>query len=636
VTATTPIVASGNALTWGPWSLSSESWELSKTGEVSRLREVMYVLASDNTSVEFVVLVFEGSLAVRVAPSTFSARLKGAASTAPVVSTVPSWNEAAQEKPTAEAAAEFPGLALEVRRVVNGARANTALSAKKKHVAVIAGEPTLYVPLGSPGNQYLGTRIDLAGAKRSLVLERTRESDALKAHNTIGGEVELIETGACFEGGEITFCPATGKLTRAGVEFELAEILYVGDDEDEEEWACVLHFRTGTKSLAVRLAPASAKMLMLAMANTAKMPAVLTSTAIRGAPLWKLTQWPNAHGQWTTQAGITRTIPAEHSGLMLDSRARMVYLPNNGPSGPNGPNGLLYRYEPLPKCADYSDASKRWSVWDLCAADAAARAPSEACAAFVPCAKGAAVSRLLGAELEAVALYDAPEAGVMHGSTALAAYVVRPVRPLRPVRPTGPMEQSVSAATVVVATAGKSEVRQATKEGDAWKLAAPEPLCKELVECLKGADLTYCPVYAATCAWKEDRSAVVARLEYEGRNVDMRALDESAMYGVDARGAFAMRSATGDVLFVPGAERPSWPPIIKMSQPSGVVLKAAYDEAKRTWRVGYVASVAAVAATPGSLTWLWILLGVLLVVILFGATIVWLRSKRRALKKVPS
>jgi hypothetical protein len=100
--------------------------------------------------------------------------------------------------------------------------------------------------------------------------------------------------------------------------------------------------------------------------------------------------------------------------------------------------------------------------------------------------------------------------------------------------------------------AGKSEVRQATKEGDAWKLAAPEPLCKELVECLKGEDLTYCPVYAATCAWKEDRSAVVARLEYEGRNVDMRALDESAMYGVDARGAFAMRSATGDVLFVPG------------------------------------------------------------------------------------
>ncbi len=66
-----------------------------------------------------------------------------------------------------------------------------------------------------------------------------------------------------------------------------------------------------------------------------------------------------------------------------------------------------------------------------------------------------------------------------------------------------------------------------------------------------------------------------------------------------------------------------------MSQPSGVVLKAAYDEAKRTWRVGYVASV---AATPGSLTWLWILLGV----ILFDATIVWPRSKRTAPKKVPS
>lgn len=158
---------------------------------------------------------------------------------------------------------------------------------------------------------------------------------------------------------------------------------------------------------------------------------------------------------------------------------------------------------------------------------------------------------------------------------------------------------------------------------DAWKLAAPEPLCKELVECLKGDDLTYCPVYAATCAWKEDRSAVVARLEYEGRHVDMRALDESAMYGVDARGAFAMRSACSSY------RGPSWPPTIKMSQPSGVVLKAAYDEAKRTWRVGYVASV---AATPGSLTWLWILLGV----ILSGATIVWLRSKRRAPKKVPS
>jgi hypothetical protein len=602
VTATTPMVASGNALTWGHWSLSTKSWELSTSGAVSQLREVMYVLASDNASVEFVVLVFEGALAVRVAPITFSARMKGAASTAPVVSTVPSWNGAAQGRPTTEAAAEFPGLALEVRRAVQGARANTAIWAKKMHVAVIAAEQTLYVPLESPGNEYLGTRIDLNGAKRSLVLERTRESDGLKAHNTIEAEVELIETGACFEGGGITLCPATGKLTRAGVEHALAEVLYVGDDEEDDEWACVLHFRAGPASIAARLAPASAKMLMIGT----KMPGVLTSTAIRGAPLWKLTAWPNAHGQWTTHAEVTRKIPTDVAGLMLDSRARMVYV-----------GWAFFRYEPLPSCADYADASKRWSVWDLCAADAAARAPSEACVAFVPCAKGKAISRLIGAERDAVVLYDAPEAGVMHGSTALAAYVVRP---------------KTGAAAVVVATAGKSEVRQATKEGDAWKLAAPEPLCKDLVGCLKGADLTYCAVEAATCAWKEDRSVVMAQLEYEGRKVDMRALDESAMYGVDARGAFAMRSATGDVLLVPGTERPAWPPKIKMSQPSGVVLKAGYDEGTRTWRVGHVTSVA-VAAKPTQI-YIYIVLGLLgllgLLAICFISTMVWTRFARRA------
>ena len=32
----------------------------------------------------------------------------------------------------------------------------------------------------------------------------------------------------------------------------------------------------------------------------------------------------------------------------------------------------------------------------------------------------------------------------------------------------------------------------------------------------------------------------------------MRALDGKTMYGIDARGAFALRTDTGNVLFVPG------------------------------------------------------------------------------------
>jgi hypothetical protein len=602
VAATTLIVASENALTWGAWSLNTTSWELSKSGAVSQLREVVYVLARDNASVEFVVLVFDGALAVRVAPSTFSARMKGAVGLARVVATVPSWNEAVQGKPTASA--DFPSLTLEVQRAVRGARASTALSAKKKHAAATAGGQTLYVPLVSAVDEYLGTRIDMKSAKRSLVLGPTRDSDGLKRHTTIGGEVELVEAGACFEGGDIKFCPATGKLTRAGVEHELAEVLYVGDDEEVDEWACVLDFRAGaaasSASLAVRLAPESAKMLMLALAGGTKMPGVLTSTAIRGAPLSTLSMWPNAHGQGTTNAEVTRTIPAAHAGLMLDTRARMVSVPSVG----------FLRFEPLPSCADYADANKRWSAWDLCAADAAARAESDACVAFKPCAKGAAVSRLLGAESDAVVLYAAPEVGVLHGSTALAAYVVKP---------------KASEAAVVIATKGKSEVRKATKDGDAWKLLAREPLCKGLVECLKGEDLTYCAVEATTCAWTEDRSAHVAQLEYEGTLVDMRALDESAMYGVDSRGAFAMRSATGDVLFVPGAKRPTWPPTVTSGQPSGEkVLKAGYDEGTRTWRVGHVGSG---GAKGDELTWLWILLGVLGALLLIGVpTIAALRS----------
>ena len=360
----------------------------------------------------------------------------------------------------------------------------------------------------------------------------------------------------------------------------------------------------------MRLGWASAEMLMIAMRALTTPPRMLgglTSTAIRGDAAVNPVRWPNAHGQWTTDAPVTRSISAEHAGLMLDTRARMVYVPRTATSAPT-----VVRYEPLPSCADYADATKQWSAWDLCASDAAARAPSAACAVFAPCAKGAEVSRLAGAERDPVALYAAPETGLLYGATKNAAYLVRP---------------NGSVATVIVASKGKSEKREATLEGNVWTCGMAEPPCKQLVECMKGTEIEYCKVYAETCAWTEDRSEASERLEHDGVVVSMRSLDKYTYYGVDERGAFAMRN-NGSVLFVAGAKRPTWP-ITYGGDATTIaqVLQAGYRPERGAWVVG-MQSVLRAPSDPGKeFPWGLIIFAICVVFILFTAPL-WVQAAK--------
>jgi hypothetical protein len=68
----------------------------------------------------------------------------------------------------------------------------------------------------------------------------------------------------------------------------------------------------------------------------------------------------------------------------------------------------------------------------------------------------------------------------------------------------------------------------------------------------------------------------------------MRQLDARTYYGVDERGAFAMRG--GNVLFVPGVKRPAWPRgTTFVVNPEARVLKAGYNSEKRAWVVGETA-----------------------------------------------
>lgn len=571
VARSTQIEATGSVLTWGGWALDTDKKTLTSGPETWALDEVVYVLADDNSGAEFVVLIFRiderrlRRVAVRVSPSTFRAKLSESATWGAVLfSTIDSNRQVGQgKKPVLDAG--FPRLALGFDSAALGARAGTGISGFTSHVVQRANESRqLYCSIGAHQNEYLGTRAP-SDSSRRLVLEGTLASDFLKPHASILEEIELGEDAqACFVSMNLKLCPATAKLTREGMEYDLAELLYVADDE---MWACVLHFRSATSPtaapFAVRLGHASALMLVLAMKPPSRMLGVLTSTAIRGDAA---VGWPNAHGQWTTDSPVTRSISAEHAGLMLDTRARMVYVPGTSVSK------AVVRYEPLPSCADYADATKRWSVWDLCASDAAARAPSEACAVFAPCPKSEEVARLAGAEPGPVILYAAPETGLLYGVTSLAAYLVKP---------------RGSVAKVIVASSGKSEVREATLEGKVWTCGTAEPPCKQLVECMKGAELEDCKVYAETCAWTEDRSEPSTRLEHEGVAVQMRQLGESTYYGVDSRGAFAMRN-NGSVLFVAGVKRPPWP---RQSTYGGdptkaQVLKAGYRPEKGAWVVG--------------------------------------------------
>ena len=625
VTRSTPIEATGPVLKWGvadgAWELNTATKTLKNGAGTWALDEVVYVLADDNTAPEFVVLIFriEARLvAVRVTPSAFRAKLSQSPAWGAVLfSTIDSNREVGKRnKPVLDAG--FPHLALGFDSGAHGARANTGLSGSTTHVVVRTdGVRQLYCHLGAHPMAYLGAALS-ADAPRRLVLEPTRGSDRLKTHVSILAEIELTEAGACFVSREFSLCPATGTLTRAAHEarYDLVELLYVADND---YWACVLHFRqerSAAVPFAVRLGWASAEMLMIAMIALKPPPrmlGVLTSTAIRGDAAVNPVRWPNSHGQWTTDAPVTRAISAEHAGLMLDTRARMVYAPGTATSAT-----VVVRYEPLPSCADFADASKQWSAWDLCVSDAAARAPSEACAVFAPCTKGAEVSRLAGAERDPVALYAAPETGLLYGVSALAAYLVKP---------TG------SVATVIVASKAKSEKREATLKGNVWTCGIAEPPCKQLVECMKGTEIEHCKVHAEACVWTEDRSEASERLEHEGVVVNMRSLDKYTYYGVDERGAFALRN-NGSVLFVAGAKRPTWPLTGTYSgdPTTAQVLQAGYRPERNAWVVG-MQSVLRASSDPGNgPPWGWIILFICLVFILFTAPL-WVKAVKHFMKR---
>ena len=614
VTSPTPIEVAGSVLKWSAaqgWALDAAQKTLrsapeSVKSETWGLAEVTYVLSDDNTLVAFVVLTFVRErryLAVRVSSATFRAHLQDCAR-AVLTSTIDSSREVGEGKKPDRVAADFPGLALGFASAVTGARANTPIAGFTNHVA----GGVLYMPIGK--HKYLGARP--AVAPDTLVLEGTRETDFLKPHDTLLEETAVTAVteaaaepkapggpsapsapsagpsapAACFASPRLKLC-RTGKMLYGSAEYDLAEVLYVAD---EAEWACVLHFRGAQRPFAVRLGYASALLFL----SWSKPLDVLTSTTIRAATLLR---WPNAHGQGTTDAPVTRAIAPEHAGLMLDTRARMVYVPASGTTP-----SVVLRYEPLPTCADSLD-TRRWSVWDLCAADATGRAPSEACAVFAPCAKGAEVARLANVERDPVPLYAAPETGVLYGATSAASYLVKP---------------NGAAATVIVASIGRSDVREATLDGKVWTCGSPEPPCKRLVACMEGAELAACKAHADTCAWTDDRSQLATRLEHEGVAVGMRQLDARTYYGVDERGAFAMRA--GNVLFVPGVKRPTWPRLTTDGNPDEAqVLKAGYDSEKRAWVVGETAPGDPSKAKEFPWKTLWLVIGAVVgAIFLFG------------------
>ena len=252
VARSTQIEATGSVLTWDGWALDTDQKTLTKGPETWALDEVVYVLADDNSGAEFVVLIFRiderrlRRVAVRVSPSTFRAKLsQSAARGAVLFSTIDSNRQVGQgKKPVLDAG--LPRLALGFDSAGFGARARTGISGSTSHVVEWTnGSRVLYCALGAQ-NEYLGTEAP-ADASRRLVLEGTLASDFLKPHASILEETELGEDAqACFVSMNLKLCPATGKLTREGTEYDLAELLYVAD----EMWACVLHFRSATSPTA--------------------------------------------------------------------------------------------------------------------------------------------------------------------------------------------------------------------------------------------------------------------------------------------------------------------------------------------------------------------------------------------------
>jgi hypothetical protein len=480
VAAATRIQVTPTGYVWGSWGFTS-SGELRRASETWALAEVVYVVAE--SKVLFVALVFRREwfrtrVVVRVAPETFEARLAGAANVAGVVvSTIASGKSGAKPE------GEYPHLTLSYTRVVRGARANTAVAATTMHVVRDGTESTLYVPDGPSAVEYLGAIVDVSSAPRALVVGTTIGLDSgleLKDHMGLNNEEEeLRDDGTCFVStwGEFSghqrtaLCYKTGKITVFGSKtetstssdhtYEISEILYVADDA--EGWGCVL----ACGRAAMRLELHSAHMLMSVMRLD-----VLTSTVIQEASV-RLIPWPNAYGRDATGV-VSHAIAPEHSGLMLDRVPRMIYVPSEG----------VIRYEPAPACTEEDAASR--ALWNLCAADAAAKAPSKVCALFRACPDSPVVSRLVhdGAVVDLRTApssfsYDYAHPDLLYGTTPHAVYVVRP-------------SAARTEARVVVSRKESSELASATLEGGVWTVRVAEPACVSLVPCMQGASLEQC------------------------------------------------------------------------------------------------------------------------------------------------
>jgi hypothetical protein len=463
----------------------------------------------------------------------------------------------------------------------------------------------------------------------------------------------------------ISFCPYTGKLEYGSVTYTLAEVLYVPDliggrparGAVDIKWAYVLHFRgavADAKPFAIRLGPENADMLITVVGMHLKPVAatVPTSTAIHAnSKVALLPPWPNAHSQGTSTTAAVRSLPTRPAtappvapSLMPLNRARMIHYPafEYTPAAPPGQFtaqvqvtalSVVVRYEPIPTCEEYkardtTSTSNNWDMWPLCAADASARSVSAACNAFKTCtptAPGASTASLIDARATVpvtVPLYASNETGVLYGLRGSAVYVVRSAYTAPAVLALDDWSGPSDVTHVVIATATSTERLTATKDSAAdsaaagakpgssvYRIAAGLPglqalPCASLVTCMKGTDLASCGSgLFVDCAEAEDRSPVVATLEYDSLQVSLRQLDADVIFGVDARGAFALHKSTGSVLHTPGVKWPAWPSVSPQAG-TPMVLKATLDSTTKVWRVG------ATASSKTGLLPLWITLGV--------------------------
>ncbi len=200
-----------------------------------------------------------------------------------------------------------------------------------------------------------------------------------------------------------------------------------------------------------------------------------------------------------------------------------------------------------------------------------------------------------------VPLYAAPETGVLYGATSAASYLVKP---------------NGSAATVIVASIGRSDVREAKLDGKVWTCGNPEPPCKQLVACMEGAELDYCTPHAEACVWQDGRSQFATRLEHEGSPWAC-ASSTRARTTASTRAARS-RCAAGACCSCRASSGRAWPrgTTFVVNPDEARVLKAGYDSEKRAWVVGMPDTA---PGDPKAKEFPWWLIGAIVgAIVLFG------------------